>query len=92
MLEDQPSRAPTRKSMTTAVAGALPLPFILPAVQEAWEAIPDSVPVLTGPQVSSVLSILIAAWISNALGGLLPAWFVRDQWGNPHMTEKGNTK
>jgi hypothetical protein len=88
MLEDQPSSAPTRKSMTTAVAGALPLPFVLPAIQEAWETIPDSVPVLSGEQVSTFLTILIAAWISNALGGLLPAWFVRDQWGNPHLDER----
>lgn len=83
MLERQPDNVPTRKSMTTAVAGALPLPFVLPAVQEAWEAIPDWVPVLSGPQFSSVVTILLAAWISNALGGLVPAWFVRDRWGQP---------
>lgn len=79
--------------MTTAISGALPLPFVLPAVQEAWEAIPDSVPVLTGEQVSTFLTILIAAWVSNALGGLLPAWFVKDRWGDPDTTQmKGNSK
>ena len=87
MLEDQPSNAPTRKSMTTALGGVLPLPFVLPAVQEAWDAIPDWVPVITGEQVSAFLTIMIAALLSNVLGGLLPAWFVRDQWGTPRVNE-----
>jgi hypothetical protein len=89
MLEVQPDNKPTRKSLTTAIGGVLPLPFVLPAVQEAWDRIPDDslFGILAGPQMTSFLTVIIAALVSNALGGLLPAWFVQDRWGRPDPKE-----
>lgn len=85
MLENQPTNMPTRKSMVTALGGTVALPFVLPMIEELYGQLAPAI--LQGPATAAFLTTLLAGLISAVVGGMGPAWWVRDRWGSPALDQ-----
>ena len=75
-LANQPSRAPTHKTLAMFGGFVLTTPQVLPVVHEVWPQVAPAF--LAGPAATNALAAVIAALISMAV-----AWFVPDRANIP---------